>query len=621
MSLSLLAAGIAALSAPFSALSALLLITRAPTPPYLPSAALSWLLAGWLLWPVATLLWSDAMALALQWLAAILALPLGWLSGLSIAQRGELKDRLSIAVAALIPLFVCWAIWQGPNTYTSKPQGPFNDPNAFAAILNLLLLPLLGRYLVTDLATITRYRRVAWLALLGAALLVLALIASRGATLALLLVLPVLLWAARHQPQFRRKLAVLTVAALAAYTAGTTVLQVQQVQQAGEGALTRLTNTVQQGDATRVQLYRAAWAMIQDHPWLGTGLGSFRLRYGNYRDPAEIGTAGGWVHNDYLQLWLEAGLPMLLLLLALCAWVGWRGVQALRSGGARGVEDLGYVAALAAVLLHALVNFLLYMPLIMLLMGLYLARLSPAPVTPPAEPARALRLAAAGYALIAGLLLAGLVAVEGLLGQAQVIQRTLLPWGIAYPRYEVAWWLSVLSPWHPVPQQVMGQELADLARLNPDPEVVAEAARRMRMAWERIPCYLPLANDAYRLLDQPGTPTALHAQGLTLAREALRCNPRHGLTHYYAGRFEDTPETARRWWQQGLERSLYVPERLLLTAALLRQELPQSAARLDELTELMAAHIARLEANPGLRADATFWSEIQYRLWHLGGRP
>lgn len=480
-----------------------------------------------------------------------------------------------------------------------------------------MLLPLLGSYLAADLSTTARWRRVAWLALIGSALLVLALIASRGASLALLLVLPFLLWAARRQPHYRRKLAVLAVTAGTAYAAGTAVLQVQQ---GGQGALSRLAGTVQQGDTARIQLYRAAWAMIQDHPWLGTGLGSFRLRYDAYRDPAETGTAGGWVHNDYLQLWLEGGLPMLLLLLALCAWVGWRGLQALRTGGARGVEDLGYVAGVAAILLHAMVNFLLYFPLIMLFMGLYLARLSPVPSAPTVTPSRPLRLAAGGYALIVGLLLAGQVAVEGLLGQARTIQQALLPLGIAYPRYEVAWWLSVLSPWHPTPQQVMGQELADLARLNPDPEIVAEAARRMRMGWARVPCYLPFANDAYRLLDRPGTAPSLRAQGLALAQEALRCNPRHGLSHYYAGRLDDTPGAARRWWAQGLERSPHLVDRLLLTTALLRLELPDSAKQLDELAEAMATHIARLEANPGLRADPVFWTEVQHRLWRLGGR-
>lgn len=610
-------AGCAAVLAPASALPALLLSTYSLPLPRLASPAAALILA-WLLWPTLTLVWSMSAGLAQSLLGSLLTLPLAWVAGLAMSKEGKLDAFLRIWLPLALTLFVTWALLQGPNTFTGKPHGPFNDPNAFAALLNLLLLPLIAGYLAANLSECPPWRRAAWLALIGGGLLAQALVASRGATLAFLVALPILLWTARRLPHYTRKIVLLGVTALFAHVVGLALLTTYQPQ--AQGAVARLADTLQQGDVSRIHLYRAAWAMIQDHPWLGTGLGSFRLLYNAYRDPAEAGTAGGWVHNDYLQLWLEAGLPMLLLLLALVAWVMWRGVCALRSGATQGVTDLGYVSGLTSILLHASVNFLFYFPLIMFMLGLFLARLTPVPTGPVAVQERPLKLAAAGYALIIGLVLGGQVAIEALLGQARMIQQALLPWGIAYPRYELAWRLSILSPWHPVPQQVMGQELAELWILNPDPSVLAEARRRLLMSWERAPCYLPYANATYRLLAQPAIDPALRRQGLIMVAEALRCNPRHGLSHYYAGLFAETPETARRWWVQGFERSLFTTERLLLAAALVRLEHAHTGTRSEVLIEKMVDHLAHLEANPQQLPDEEFWTEAQYQLWQLGGK-
>ena len=55
--------------------------------------------------------------------------------------------------------------------------------------------------------------------------------------------------------------------------------------------------------------------MLMDAPWLGIGLGTYWLYWPTYRHPDD--TSGGfYVHNDYLQIWIETGLPGFLLLLA-----------------------------------------------------------------------------------------------------------------------------------------------------------------------------------------------------------------------------------------------------------------------------------------------------------------
>ncbi len=628
--LSLLALAVALL-APFSAAAALLLL-----PALLISrrgrSAMGWYGAAWLLWIPATLAWSPSPGFSLPQVASLLCLPLALLAGRYLREQGQLRPLLRRALPALLLILLVWGLGQGPNTFTYKPQGPFNDPNAYAAVLNLLLLPLLANYLAADLARQAPWRRVGQLALLAGAALMAFLVASRGASLALVLVLPPLLWLARKHPDFPRKLALLAgvslLAALAAHALG-----------GGVSVLQRLAETVQEGDAPRYMLLQAAARMIQDHPWLGTGLGGFRLLYPRYRLFAEADTAGGWIHNDYLQLWLETGLPGLLLLLGLAVWTAWAGWRTLRGGGPAALQRLGYLAAIAAILIHALVNFLIFFDLVGLLLGLYLARLAPpwskggrgdaygpddvepelpAPLCPRGEHARAFRMAATGYALILGWLLLGQVAVEGLLAQARPIQQALLRWNVTYPRYEIAYWLTVLAPFHPAPRQALGQELASIT--GGDGPMRDAALARMDAAMRLAPCYLPYANDALDLIRQGLPDAALGGRGQTIVAASLVCNPRHGLSFYYAGLLATSEPQALAWWRAGLAASPFLADRLLLATALLSRTTPGHGAELATLAEQMARAIRDLEATPGIRPDQDFWSTAQYRLLRIAGR-
>jgi O-antigen ligase len=574
--------------------------------------------------------------------AVLLCLPLGLMAGLALHQRGYLDGLLDYVLPALLLILILWGLLQGPNTFTTKPQGPFNDPNTYAGVLNLLLLPILARYLATDLAKQAAWLRIGQLALLAGVAFVSFLTASRGATLALLLVLPPLLWLARKKPDFIRKLALLATVSLVAYLFAVTI-------NGGLSVAKRLVDTVQGGDTSRLMLLKSAWSMIQGHPWLGTGLGTFRLLYPRYRYRAEADTAGGWVHNDYLQLWLEAGLPMLLLMLGLVAWVVWAGWRTLRDGGEDALPRMGYLIAIAAVLLHALVNFMFFFALVSLLVGLYLARVvlpfakkgqgedlnhqdtsacveksPPAPplqrggLAPPKDHIRAIRLAVGGYALVLGWLLLGQVAVEGFLNNARPIQQVFSKWNVAYPLYQVSYWLTVLTPFHPTPQQIMGLELASLS--GGGGAMRDEALSRMEAGWQRAPCYLPYANDALVLIQQGSLDARLRARGQAIVARNLECNPRHGLSYYYAGNFATSPGAAQGWWRTGLAASPYLGDRIMLATAILSRTTPGHEKELTALAEQMAQAIRNLEASPGIHPDQEFWSTAQHTLYRLAGR-
>ena len=113
----------------------------------------------------------------------------------------------------------------------------------------------------------------------------------------------------------------------------------------------------------RLALWRLAAAMIVSRPLLGVGPDNFRLLYGAQ---AKIDRPDVRVHtnNMYLELFVGAGILGGLLFL----WLLWRAAlplaRSLRAAGGRHfVASLGAAAALAAVLIHGLVDsFLTFTP-------------------------------------------------------------------------------------------------------------------------------------------------------------------------------------------------------------------------------------------------------------------
>jgi len=78
--------------------------------------------------------------------------------------------------------------------------------------------------------------------------------------------------------------------------------------------------------AGRIPVFRLTWQMIQEHPLLGRGLNTFGKDFFYFRAETEKGKnirllhqSGAFreVHNEYLQIWQELGLPGLLIFLGL----------------------------------------------------------------------------------------------------------------------------------------------------------------------------------------------------------------------------------------------------------------------------------------------------------------
>jgi O-antigen ligase len=129
----------------------------------------------------------------------------------------------------------------------------------------------------------------------------------------------------------------------------------------------RISDISASGSAGRVDEWRIAFRMINDHPVAGVGLGNFRTVEPQYLtstiDFLRISRLleQPQTHNTYLQAWSELGTVGLALLLALLGGTlltGLRGVRRLAAAGDRETEILGRGLLIALVGLLAAFAFL-----------------------------------------------------------------------------------------------------------------------------------------------------------------------------------------------------------------------------------------------------------------------
>jgi tetratricopeptide (TPR) repeat protein len=154
----------------------------------------------------------------------------------------------------------------------------------------------------------------------------------------------------------------------------TAAFLVTNIPVAGGGLSERLPELMQSPE--RSVIWKSSWEMLQASPWKGIGLGLYYQVYPAFRSPADVAD-GFFAHNDYLQIWIESGLPGLALLLAVLVAALWLFVRALRKTNLRDdarVEMTGLFCGLLAMAGHSLVDFNFYILSIMMASGLALGR-------------------------------------------------------------------------------------------------------------------------------------------------------------------------------------------------------------------------------------------------------
>jgi len=477
------------------------------------------------IWLAVSIAWSEAWYLSFLNLWWVGAVPFVFWIAL-LAPDAERWWRWSFSlVLGVCAVLTVYALVQF-LAWGEDARATFLNRNSFAALLNLVVLPLTASLLIparrgaTGRAAPwagTALRALGW-AFVLAAIFVVALTKSRGAILSLGLGLVLVGLVAGRGLGWRRVLVAVAVAAAALIAANLQWHGVVLERLAG------LDNPTSAG-ATRFVIWERAWQLLLQHPFKGIGLGTFWLAYPPYRAPGDS-SAGFYVHNDYLQLWIEVGLPGLLLWLGVMGAVTHQFIKVLRSsaGPATRVSAAGAFAGLLAAGVHSLFTFNLYLLPIDIVAGLLLARVQALAVASGATPANrwvpARRVTALGFRTLAILIVAIPVAHFGALAlglravdraRADMGEHHLVAADRALGRAET------LAPGLDTTWYVHAQMLERATRLLRRPEQKAKRRQLFELALKKLARAQAL---------NPLRPTVYKVRGDLLAQNADLAGPR-----------------------------------------------------------------------------------------------
>ena len=315
---------------------------------------------------ISTLLLSPAYSPAGLYHPALLAASFFAIRGL-----GDQQERAAaLAVLAAAAILVTWGFVQVGILGWARAQALFETPATFAAVLNCVLVTLLA-------ATILGARSSRLLVV--AALLAAGLFAadSRGGLVALAAGLGVAaILGVRCRLLRTRALGPLLLVLVVGWIAATGLRATLPIQQRepSPSAETRAESSL-----GRLELYSLAWKAWLDQPLAGTGYLTYRYvqEQGRTQAPSFGESRQTWfVHNDYLQTLQELGPVGLLTLLGLAVFpplFAYRRLPSLAEG--QKLPVVASASALAAMSVHALVDFPFYVPATLLLYGALLGAL------------------------------------------------------------------------------------------------------------------------------------------------------------------------------------------------------------------------------------------------------
>jgi O-antigen ligase len=309
----------------------------------------------------------------------MLAIACGFLIGVDRGRARRLLDLIAWSGAAYAAYAILAHIfdpnhilWREKDAYLGSLTGTFINRNtagayfgSCAVVWSLLLWegirvaaprgPLEWRLTIEHMFQNPPRRVVVAFAMLFLCLVAMSMTGSRGAV-----VLSLLALAVAFAAFFRRDLP--RPAGLVTAFTGCCVIALLLLQLMGGGVNERFD---MQGlaDEGRLETYKATLRMIGDHPWLGTGQGTFAYAFPAYRS-ANVSVWGVWdmAHNTLLEIAAEMGVPIAAVVAG--AWmmifaVLTRGAMVRRRGLLVPVAALA-VATLAV--LHSLIDFTLQIP-------------------------------------------------------------------------------------------------------------------------------------------------------------------------------------------------------------------------------------------------------------------
>ena len=118
----------------------------------------------------------------------------------------------------------------------------------------------------------------------------------------------------------------------------------------------------------RFKLYDIAWQQIKQKPLLGHGFHTYQYFKSREQQVAYINNVTRFAHNDYLQLWMETGVFGVVLFVMLFIVLVYLLVKLSNKVSDREkTMMLAVIAGLASFYVHALVDFVFYVPFLLLM--------------------------------------------------------------------------------------------------------------------------------------------------------------------------------------------------------------------------------------------------------------
>lgn len=303
----------------------------------------------------------------------------------SYANKKFIRQSISI----LCGLFFLLALWGLLQYFTGfaylvntgvRANALFYTPNTFAACLNIILLPLMVFYLFRKGSN----KLILLISILFATLLV---TQSRGGWVAFTVSILFVLILTRVLQFYldittSRKLMLILILVFSTYSfielvgfdRNKTDLNLTFKNEAGH--LIR-SDSIVSTMSHRFMLYDIAWQHIKEKPLLGEGLHTYQYFQIRDQHAPYIGNATRFVHNDYLQLWMETGIfglmlyisiPVIIISMLLFKW------KAIKDTDR--ITMLALITGLVSFYVQALVDFLFYTPFLLMMYGAFLGYLN-----------------------------------------------------------------------------------------------------------------------------------------------------------------------------------------------------------------------------------------------------
>ena len=313
-----------------------------------------------------SLTWSSVPFASLVTWVNITAMPLVLLTLLCHPERQALIRHTSVMVAGITVLTALYTLWQFFVDGLDRAPGVLPNPNNMASVFNLSLLPLLA-FAATAQGKPRLMASPACLVLFTAVLAT----GSRGGLVCFCL--GVLILGAALLPQIKSQGKAVAIFAAITVIIFTSFLFFSHT--ALERSLSIFGDPViDYSSYERLEIWKASFAMLREHLFTGTGLGTFYLYYPAHRPLGDTSSMGHWAHFDALQFGVECGvLAMVLFYVVIAAWLV-RGIKAWPDKERR-MQIAGCMAALAALVLHAHIEFQFYIISILIIAAVLMAQL------------------------------------------------------------------------------------------------------------------------------------------------------------------------------------------------------------------------------------------------------